>query len=82
MTTNQQSGTFHFATEEKSRGILSHPRHESLNRIDVCVFRIVPIPSRPQPRWEKWTALADTEEKAREVILYHFPGHMSGRCLP
>jgi hypothetical protein len=65
------------ARNEKSRGLLMHPRLNSENYIDVLVYRIVPVPSCPRPRWERWTALADSEEQAHEVILYHFPGHIS-----
>jgi hypothetical protein len=54
-----------------------HPHLHAEKHIDVLVFRIVPVPSCPQPRWEKWTALADNEDQARAVVLYHFPGHLS-----
>jgi hypothetical protein len=65
------------ARGEKSRGMLSHPRHESCNHVEMLVYRIVPIPGRPSALWEKWTALADSEKWAGEVIRYHFPGHLS-----
>lgn len=69
--------SFGSASKEKRRGFLSHPRHlESTQHRDMLVFRILPINGAPL-RWEKWTALADTEDIARDVMRYHFPGHIS-----